>query len=223
MKMKTKTALLILCTILISIPAFTQIDNNSGFGTPINAQESTNSFNDPLRTNAPRSLSNNNSFLNTTENKPKLLTTEEEKEFNMTTDNGLMTRKFDYKPSWLTKDAEIKSEFGKTQLLGTYGTNSKTIEVLCRDHQYVDGDRVRIIVNDQVVVHNINLRADFQSFLIDLKEGRNVIEFEALNQGTSGPNTAHFRVFDENDNLITENVWNLLTGVRATLVVIQGE
>jgi hypothetical protein len=216
-----KKALFITFTFLISIPVFAQIDNNTGFGTPINAQESNNTFNESLRTPSPRSLSNNNSFLNTSENKPKLLNTDEEKEFNMTTDHGLLTRKFDYKPSWLTKDSEIKSEFGKGQLLGTYGTDSKTIEVLCRDHQYVDGDRVRIIVNGQVVVHNINLRADFQSFLIDLKEGRNVIEFEALNQGTSGPNTAHFRVFDSNNNLITENVWNLLTGVKATLVVIQ--
>jgi hypothetical protein len=216
-----KKALFITFTFLISIPVFAQIDNNTGFGTPINAQESSNTFNESLRTPSPRSLSNNNSFLNASENKPKLLNTEEEKEFNMTTDNGLLTRKFDYKPSWLTKDSEIKSEFGKGQLLGTFGTDSKTIEVLCRDHQYVDGDRVRIIVNGQVVVHNINLRADFQSFLIDLKEGRNVIEFEALNQGTSGPNTAHFRVFDSNNNLITENVWNLLTGVKATLVVIQ--
>ncbi len=218
-----KKALYSIFTLLFSIQAFAQIDNNTGFGTPINAQESNNSFNESLRSPSPRSLSNNNSFFNTAENKPKLLNTEEEKEFNMTTDNGLMKRKFDYKPSWLKQDAEIKSEFGKTQLLGTFGTDSKTIEILCRDHQYVDGDRVRIIVNDQVVVHNINLRADFQSFLIDLKEGRNVIEFEALNQGTSGPNTAHFRVFDSNSNLITENVWNLLTGVRATLVIIKNE
>lgn len=207
--------------LLISIPAFTQIDNNTGFGKPINAQESSDSFNEPLKTNTPRSLSNNNSLLNTKDKKPKPLQTDEEKELNMTTDHGLMTRKYDYKPSWLTKDTEINNEFAKGQLLGTFGTKTKTIEILCRDHQHVDGDKVRIIVNDKVIIHNINLRAEFQSFVIDLKEGRNVIEFEALNQGTSGPNTAHFRVFDENNNVITENVWNLLTGVKATMVVIQ--
>lgn len=222
-KMKMKKGLFITFTLLISVSVFAQIDNNSGFGTPINAQESNNSLNEPLKTNSPRSLSNTNSFLNTNENKPKPLTTEEEKEFNMTTDHGLMTRKFDYKPSWLTKDSEINNEFAKGQLLGTFGTESKTIEILCRDHQYVDGDRVSIIVNGVVIVQNINLRAEFQSFLIDLKEGRNVIEFEALNQGTSGPNTAQFRVFDSNSKLITENVWNLLTGVKATMVVIQGQ
>lgn len=212
---------LLFTVLFVSFPLLAQIENPRGF-TPIPAQESTNTnLNKTLKASETRGLSNTNSFLHNGEKKPKPLEVEKDKELNMTTENGLMTRKYDYKPSWLTNDDEIKSEFGKGQLLGTFGTDSKTIEILCRDHQYVDGDRVRIIVNDRVIIHNINLRADFQSFIIDLKEGRNVIEFEALNQGTSGPNTAQFRVFDEQNNLITENVWNLLTGVRATMVVIQ--
>jgi hypothetical protein len=212
---------LLFTVLFVSFPLLAQIENPRGF-TPIPAQESTNTnLNKTLKASETRGLSNTNSFLHNGEKKPKPLEVEKDKELNMSTDNGLMTRKFDYKPSWLTNDEKIKSEYGKGMLLGTYGTKSKTIEILCRDHQYVDGDRVRIIVNDRVIIHNINLRADFQSFIIDLKEGRNVIEFEALNQGTSGPNTAQFRVFDEQNNLITENVWNLLTGVRATMVVIQ--
>lgn len=212
---------LLFTALFVSLPLLAQIENPRGF-TPIPAQESTNTnLNKTLSTPENRGLSNNNSFLHTRENKAKPLEVEKEKEINMSTDNGLMTRKYDYKPSWLTNDEEIKSEYGKGMLLGTFGTKSKTVEILCRDHQYVDGDRVRIIVNDRVIIHNINLRADFQSFIIDLKEGRNVIEFEALNQGTSGPNTAQFRVFDDQNNLITENVWNLLTGARGTLVVIQ--
>lgn len=209
--------------LLGTVSLLAQIDNQGGFGVPVDAKQSSNILDEPLKTNRNRSLSNNNSFLNSNENKPKPLTVEEEKEFNMSTDNGLMNRKFDYKPSWLTNDDEIKSEFAKGQLLGTFGTDSKTIEILCRDHQYVDGDRVQIIVNDRVIIHKINLRADFQSIIIDLKEGRNVIEFEALNQGTSGPNTAQFKVYDNQNKLLTENVWNLLTGVKATMVVIQQE
>jgi len=139
----------------------------------------------------------------------------------MNTDHGLMTKKFDYKPSWLTKDNEISEEFSKGQLLGTFGTKSKYVEILCRDHQYVDGDKVSILINDHVIVHTVNLRADFQRFVIDLQEGRNVIQFLALNQGTSGPNTAHFKMYDENNNLLTENQWNLNTGVKASMVVFK--
>lgn len=216
-----KYNLLILGALMVCLPAISQIDNPRGF-TPIQSQESTTNLEKPLINNQPKGLSNTQSYLNTTK-KPKPLDAEEEKEFSMSTDNGLMTRKFDYKPSWLTKDKEINSEFAKGQLLGTFGTESKTIEILCRDHQHVDGDQVKILVNDRVVIHKIHLRADFQSFVIDLKEGRNVIEFEALNQGASGPNTAHFKVYDENNNLLTENVWNILTGVKASLVVIRNE
>ncbi len=216
-----KFILSIIFTVFLSFPVVSQIDNPRGF-TPIQSQESQTNLDKPLINNQPKGLSNTQSYLNTTK-KPKPMDVEEENEFSMSTDNGLMTRKFDYKPSWLTKDDEINSEFAKGQLLGTFGTKSKTIEILCRDHQHVDGDKVKIIVNDQVIVHNINLREDFQSFVVDLNEGRNVIEFQALNQGSSGPNTAHFRVYDENSNLLTENVWNLLTGVKATMVVIQQE
>ena len=54
-----------------------------------------------------------------------------------------------------------------------------------------------------------------------LNSGFNKIDFLALNQGESGPNTAEVRVFDDNNNIITSNKWNLATGVRATLIVIK--
>lgn len=218
-----KCYLTLLFLIGFSVASHSQIDNNTGMGRPINAEESDTTPDNPFSSSkSNRGMSTNESFLTTKEN-PKPLDANKEKKFDMSTGNGLMTKKFDYKPSWLTKDEEIKNEYYKGQLLGTFGTKSKTIEILCRDHQYVDGDRVRILVNDQVIIHNVNLRADFQSIIVDLKPGRNVIQFQALNQGTSGPNTAHFKVYDQNNNVLTENEWNLATGVKASLVVIQEE
>ena len=41
----------------------------------------------------------------------------------------------------------------------------------------------------------------------------------ALNQGESGPNTAEFQVYDDKGNLVSSKQWNLLTGVKATIVV----
>jgi hypothetical protein len=55
---------------------------------------------------------------------------------------------------------------------------------------------------------------------LELNEGYNRIDFQALNQGLSGPNTAELRLYDANDNLISSNEWNLLTGQIATLGVI---
>ena len=47
----------------------------------------------------------------------------------------------------------------------------------------------------------------------------NKIVIKALNQGTSGPNTAAFKVFNANGSLISSNEWNLATGAKATLVI----
>ena len=49
------------------------------------------------------------------------------------------------------------------------------------------------------------------------------MDFVALNQGSSGPNTAAFSVFDDAGRLITSNEWNLTTGIKASIVVIKEE
>ena len=43
----------------------------------------------------------------------------------------------------------------------------------------------------------------------------------ALNQGSSGPNTAELRVFDDKDQMISSNQWNLATGGTATFIVVK--
>ena len=47
----------------------------------------------------------------------------------------------------------------------------------------------------------------------------NKIIILALNQGTSGPNTAAFKVFNDAGMLLSSNEWNLATGAKATLLI----
>ena len=70
------------------------------------------------------------------------------------------------------------------QDLGSYRTDSKSVNIICRDFQYPDGDRVTIFVNDIPVVVNIVLRQQYQKFNIPLEKGMNKIVILALNQGT---------------------------------------
>ncbi len=105
------------------------------------------------------------------------------------------------------------------QDLGSIRTQSKFVKIVCRDFGAIDGDRVRIYVNDTPVIHNIYLKQYYQSFIIYLETGLNKIDFMALNQGTSGPNTADFKVYNESGSLISSNEWNLATGAKATLLV----
>ncbi len=105
------------------------------------------------------------------------------------------------------------------QDLGSVRTQSKFVKIACRDFQHPDGDRVTIKVNEIPVVVNITLRRAFQGFTIPLEVGLNKISFVALNQGTSGPNTAAFVVYDDNGNKISSNEWNLATGAKATILI----
>tara|TARA_B000000441_G_C21676494_1_gene310663 strand:+ start:232 stop:846 length:615 start_codon:yes stop_codon:yes gene_type:complete len=105
--------------------------------------------------------------------------------------------------------------------LGDVKTISETANIVCRDFEYVDGDRVSIMVNDEIVVQNLTLNYSFRGINLKLKEGFNKIDFIALNQGDSGPNTAELSIYDDNDVLISSNQWNLATGAKATLIIVK--
>jgi len=118
------------------------------------------------------------------------------------------------------ENKKAKNYFGDVNL-GTLKTVSKFVGIVCRDHEYVDGDRVRIYLNGDIIEANLTLTAGFQGLNVDLKEGFNTLVFEALNQGASGPNTAQVDVYDDKGNLVYQNIWNLSTGARGTMVVVR--
>ncbi len=105
------------------------------------------------------------------------------------------------------------------QDLGSFSTKSKTVNIICRDFQYPDGDKVSIFVNGIPVVSNITLQQTYQSYNIPLNEAINTIDILALNQGTSGPNTAAFKIYNDAGMLISANEWNLATGAKATIII----
>ncbi|MGV8946588.1 MAG: hypothetical protein ACOH1N_09180 [Lutibacter sp.] len=105
--------------------------------------------------------------------------------------------------------------------LGTVKSTTKTVKVECRDFGLVDGDRIQIFLNNTVVSTNIGLKANYFVVYLNLEEGYNRIDFQALNQGYSGPNTAEMIVYDANGNIISSKEWHLATGETATLGIIK--
>lgn len=117
-------------------------------------------------------------------------------------------------------NAIIASEvYRRNQDLGIYKTNSKTARVQYRDGAYVDGDRIRILVNYKVIDYDVLLEADFKGFEIQLEKGINRIDFEALNEGFAAPNTAEFKIYDDKGKLISSSQWNIGEGYKATIIV----
>lgn len=103
--------------------------------------------------------------------------------------------------------------------LGDIKNNGKFVGIVCRDHEFVDGDRVKIWLNDKVVDPNTLLTGSFKGINVDLEEGFNRFEFEALNVGSSPPNTAQIDVYDDKGELIYSNKWLLSTGSKATFII----
>ena len=118
------------------------------------------------------------------------------------------------------QNSNSKKHFGN-MYLGDVKTGGSFVGVVCRDHEYVDGDRVRVYVNGEVAEYNIVLTGGFKGVNIDLQKGFNRLEFEALNQGSSGPNTAQVNVYDDKGALIHSNQWLLSTGAKASLIVVR--
>ncbi len=113
------------------------------------------------------------------------------------------------------------NKFKSNQYMGDYRMKGDQARIVFRDHEYPDGDRVRILHNDQVIQSNVLLVERFKGLVIELVPGFNKIDFIALNQGESGPNTAEVRVYDENGNMTAANQWNLATGVKATYILVK--
>lgn len=109
----------------------------------------------------------------------------------------------------------------KNQYMGDVKTKSETVRVNYRDHEYPDGDMIMILVNDQIVKTAVYLDSSSQGFQLPLEKGFNKIDFKALNQGSSGPNTAQFEIYDDDGTLISSNKWNLATGFTATIIVVK--
>lgn len=104
---------------------------------------------------------------------------------------------------------------------GEFNSTADAVGIFCRDYADVDGDIVDIYLNDELVVNNVYLRGDFQRLHIPLKVGFNKIEIKALNQGLYGPNTAEFRVIDDQNQVLINQTWALLTGYKARFVIVK--
>ena len=119
------------------------------------------------------------------------------------------------------EEVEQRNGSSTDQYFGDFKSKAKFVNVVYRDHGYVDGDIIQVRVNDDITHARVFLSGGFKGFKLDLKKGFNKIDFVALNQGESGPNTAEFKVVDDAGILISANRWNLATGVKATIIVVK--
>lgn len=212
--------LILLLFSLLGVSAFAQLDSPNTV-TGGNTLSTPNQLNSTTRSAPSLSKKNNNFY-----RRPQTARLEQKEEkIDITENEGFIDPEIDFDPKYLKQEPEkeMSDKFKQNQYLGDFKTKSGQIKIICRDHQAVDGDMVRVYKDGEVVVDKIYLEGQYKTVYLELKDGFNKIEIEALNQGTSGPNTAEFKVLDESGRIINSNIWNLATGYKASVIVVKTE
>ncbi|MBF4463700.1 hypothetical protein [Flavobacterium sp. LC2016-12] len=122
------------------------------------------------------------------------------------------------------KDAGLREGRGtlvkKNISLGEFKTKSNYLIVKFRDFGAIDGDLVKVSSNDAIIRDQIFLDSNFKEVKINLTIGFNKLDFEALNIGSLGGNTAEIQVYDDKGALVTNDYWdNLAAGFKASILV----
>lgn len=104
---------------------------------------------------------------------------------------------------------------------GDFRTKSEYIDIAYRDYSAIDGDILSVLVDDDIIRANQGLTSGFNGFRLKLKPGLNKIDFFAVNEGDSGPNTAEYRIMDQWNKVISNKVWALSKGIKVTIIIIK--
>lgn len=131
-------------------------------------------------------------------------------------------------PGDVYKDKLNKTESGENFKVfrtninyGDIKIKSNFVNIKYRDFGFIDGDIIEIFINDKLIKSQIILEGDFEGFELGLEKGFNKIDFVAVNEGTSSPNTAEFQIFNDKGIEVYRNMWNMATGIKATLIIVR--
>ncbi|OXA82115.1 hypothetical protein SAMN05444397_101843 [Flavobacterium aquidurense] len=118
------------------------------------------------------------------------------------------------------KEANVEGVFyRRNEYLGGFVTKSFTSTIRYRDAAFVDGDKIKVYLNDKVIEPEVLLDGSYKGFKINLVKGINKIDFEALNEGSASPNTAEFQVYDDKGDVIESSQWNVGKGYKAVIIL----
>lgn len=216
----------LLCFLSISIHAQIDTKKKNIFIPAVEAED------DSLDASPTTSIKplKNNSGVTRGVNKPKPLPNIRmpKKEFSMFSQEKfgnsgeLYTDRIKKHQNSIVKKLELGKKGSKVDLFfGDHKTKSKTVRVYYRDYGEEDGDLIRIFVNGEIVSYRTYLTSVFKWFDLELKEGINTIEFLAIDEGWVLPNSAHFRIVDEDNKIIAADLWGLSKNVKGIVNIIK--
>lgn len=105
--------------------------------------------------------------------------------------------------------------------LGAFKTKSKHIHISSFDFGQEDGDVVSIYINNQLIVKKYKLTNAKKIFTFELKTGFTQIEIKAIDEGRLRPNTGSFSIYDDQNNTVISDYWNLAKGAIIKALIIK--
>jgi len=210
----TLTILLLLCALGLSA----QVDNPTGGIAIPRSNNTITPTPDPVTTETPTPLAPPKRSFSSYDLEKK------GSNFSMMKNDGFVSRAAEYEEKVNTavrEKGEPNTTVRENQFFGEIRTKSPYLEVLAADYGAQDGDRIRVLINGIVVIPEFTLANTYTPIILPLNEGFNKIDFQAMNQGTTGPNTAIFYIHDNKEVLLKEGQWALATGFNGTVMVIK--
>jgi hypothetical protein len=118
------------------------------------------------------------------------------------------------------RESDFNPQFvNKNQSFGEFRTKSEYVRICYRDYSAIDGDVVSIYTSDMMLVPTAILDMECHYMKLNLLKGANTINFKALNEGSSYPNTGELQIYDDQGQIITSNRWGLETGYVGTITI----
>ncbi len=132
------------------------------------------------------------------------------------------TYTYSEQPNYLREEGgDSRKASKRDQHFGDIRTKTTFLVFKFRDFGRVDGDVVRLLVNDKVLIPEVVLTGGFKTFKLPVAFNEIYrIDFMALNMGAVGVNTAQLIILDDKSDVLLNNQWWLFTGFKATVVII---
>lgn len=93
----------------------------------------------------------------------------------------------------INKDKDYKIVKGNSSTNIKWKSDSIYIKIF--DHEKVDGDKVKLSLNQQVIAESLNLTNEPSVYKVALKPGKNILKIKALNDGVFSPNTSKIELY----------------------------
>lgn len=105
--------------------------------------------------------------------------------------------------------------------IGNVRSRTRYIKIFCWDTGEEDGDVVRIFHNGKQYKPDILLTNNGGEITLNLSFGQNEILIYAKSTGRVGPNTAAFKIYDQNSRMLTQSNWKLQEGNKGKFLILR--